>query len=286
MLEKKHEQFFRILFKIFTYFVLVISIAIVLSLLIGVIPFFRQYSPIAFFTGTDWSPNSGVFGVIPLFLGTLQIVFYSSLVCIPIGLLTAIFLSQYASPRLRSILKPILEILAGIPSIIYGFFAYNFINPLIGNQPYSVLGASIALGIMLVPLVASLSEDVLNSVPSSIGEASYGLGSTKFETITKILIPASLSGIMASFIIAISRAFGETMVVSLAAGQVASMSLNPLNPALTMTGAIIQTTGTDASLSSPEYTVLYAIGLTLFVFTLLMNLLSKWIVSKYKIDYD
>ncbi len=285
MKETKSEIFFRNLFKICTYTTILISFGIVLTLIIGAVPFFQEYSIGNFLFSTNWSPNSGDFGVIPLFIGTLQVVFYSSLIAIPMGLLIAIFLSQFASKRLRNILKPILEILAGIPSIVYGFFAYNYINPIVSDNTYSVLGASIAMGIMLIPMIASLSEDALNSVPTPIKEASFGLGTTKFETIVRILIPAALSGIVASFILAISRALGETMIVSLAAGSVASSSLNPLEPAMTMTGAIVQSSGTDASLASPEYTVLYAIGILLFLFTLSLNMISKFIVNKYKIKY-
>ncbi len=286
MIETASERLYKNLFKLSAYITIIISIGIVLTLILGAVPFFTQYSFVDFITGTTWSPNSGQFGVVPLFLGTIQVVVYSSLLALPLGLLIAIFLSQYSSHKTKNFLKPVLEILAGIPSIVYGFFAYNFINPLVTDEPYSVLGASIALGIMLIPMVASLSEDALSAVPSSIREASYGLGATKFETISKILIPSALSGVMASFILAMSRALGETMIVALAAGSVASMKLNPLEPAMTMTGAIVQTTGTDASLASPEYTVLYAIGLVLFVFTLILNLISKWIVQKYKVEYN
>lgn len=286
MKEKFNEKIFRIIIKIATYITVLISLSIVITLLLGAIPFFEKYSIFSFLIGKVWTPNSGVFGVIPLLLGTIQVVFYSSLVAIPLGLLIAVYLSQYASKKIRNILKPILEILAGIPSIVYGFFAYNFINPIITDEPYSILGASIALGVMLIPMIASLSEDSLRAVPISLKEASLGLGATEFETIVQVLIPAGLSGIMASFILAMSRALGETMIVFLAAGGVASMSLNPLSPAMTMTGALVQSTGTDATLTSPEYTVLYAIGLVLFIFTLILNMVSKKITAKYQVKYN
>ncbi|MFV0289027.1 MAG: phosphate ABC transporter permease subunit PstC [Mycoplasmatales bacterium] len=284
----KQEKFLELVLKLTAYLSLIISIAIVLNLILGAIPFFASYSMIDFLTGNTWSPNSNIFGVLPLLLGTLKVVILSAGIAIPLGLMSAIYLSQYANTKIKNILKPILELLAGIPTIIYGFFAYNFINPLIlqGNGSYSTLGAAIALGIMLTPIIASLSEDTLSAIPKNLTEASIGLGATKFETITKILIPAGLSGIIASFVLAISRAFGETMIVSLAAGQVANLSLNPLHQSMTITGAIIQSSTTDASLASPEYTVLYALGILLFIITLTLNIISKWIIKKYKVTYN
>lgn len=286
LVEKRYEKIIRNILFIFAISSILISIGIIYSLVSGVAPFVKDYNFFDFLTGTTWNPQAYIFGVVPLMLGTLQIIFYSSLIAIPVGLASAIYLSEYASDRARAFIKPILEILAGIPSIVYGFFAYNFINPLIATGPYSVLGAGITVGIMITPMVASLSEDSMRSVPSKIREAAYGVGSTKFETVTKILIPSALSGIMASFILAVSRALGETMIVALAAGKTPSMSLDPFDAALTMTGAIVTSIGTDGSRFSLEFTSLYAIGITLFAMTLILNLVSKKISEKFRIKYD
>ncbi len=285
MKEYKNEKIIRILLTCFGFFSLIISMSILLSLILGALPFFNGYSIIEFITGKKWNPDGGIFGLLPLLVGTLKVVFYSMIIAIPLGLFSAIYLSEYANTKVRKILKPVLEILAGIPSIVYGFFAYNFINPIVSSEPYSTLGASIALGVMIVPMIASLSEDTLSSIPRNLREASLGVGATKSETIFKILLPAGLSGIISSIVLAISRAFGETMIVALAAGSVASMSLSPFTQSMTMTGAIVQTSGTDASVSSQEYTVLYAIGLSLFLITLILNITSKWLVKKYKVTY-
>lgn len=285
--EKKSEKILKNIFKVISFVSIVISIGIIISLIIGVVPFLSEYSIIDFFNPVvRWSPNSGEFGIFPLIIGTLKVVVIAVAIAIPLGLFSAIYLSEYASSRSRKILKPILEILAGIPSIIYGIFAYAVINPLVGHSSYSSLGAGIAMSFMLIPMIASLSEDVLRSIPTSIREASIGMGSTKQEMITQILIPAGLSGIMASFILAISRALGETMIVALAAGTSPNASLNPFEGGLTMTGAIMLSTGTDASLASPEYTSLYAIAITLFILTFGLNLVSRKVINKYKIDYN
>lgn len=283
--EKKSERIIRQIFLTFSLVSVVVTFGIIGSLFFGVIPFFSQYSIVDFITGTEWN-GSTKFGVIPLLIGTMQIIVISGVISIPIGLLSALFMREYASHKMRNIIKPVLEILAGIPSIVYGFFAYNFINPIVSDQPYSALGAGIAVGVMIIPLVASLSEDALSSVPKSIKEAAYGLGSTKFEVIYKVLVPSALSGIMSSFVLALSRALGETMIVALAAGGVASMSLDPTQPTFTMTGAIVRSSGTDAQLSSLDYSALYAVGLLLFLITLVLNFTSKKISEKYRIKYD
>lgn len=287
MIETKNEKIIRIIFKLISYITIIISGCIILSLIIGVIPFFKEYPITQFYNlSVPWNPGEEQFGIFPLVIGTLKVVLIAIIISVPLGLFTAIYLSEYASKRVKKYLKPILEILAGIPSIIYGIFAYQVINPLVSTNAYSSPGAAIAMSFMLVPMISSLSEDVLSSIPNNIREASLGIGSTKQEMITKILIPAGLSGIMASVILAFSRALGETMIVAIAAGSGANDSLNIFEGGLTMTGAMMQSVGTDASWASLEYTSLYAIGITLFLVVLVLNIFSRAIINKFKINYN
>lgn len=286
MLERGNEKYIRLGLQGFASISILVSLGITVSLIYGAFPFFKEYSIFSFLIGKDWNANAETFGVLPLFIGTMQIILFSAFIALPLGLASAIYISEYATSKARAFLKPILELLAGIPSIVYGFFAYNMINPLVADGPYSALGASIAVGIMITPLVASLSEDALRAVPRAMKEAAYGLGSTKFETITKILIPAALSGIMSSFVLAISRALGETMIVALAAGGVASMHFNPFEPTFTITGAIVASSGTDAAHNSLEYTSLYGLGMLLFIITLVFNIFAKYITNKFRIKYE
>jgi phosphate transport system permease protein len=214
------------------------------------------------------------------------------LVALPVGLSVAIFLSEYASHRFRSVLKPILEILAGIPTVVYGYFALTFMTPLLrsilGNdvvEIYNTASAGIVIGILIIPLVSSMSEDALSAVPNALREASYGLGATKLETALRVVVPAAISGIAAAFIVAISRAIGETMIVAVAAGAGPNFTFNPFKAAETMTGHIVRISGGDLSYDSLDYNSIFAIGLLLFFMTLTLNIISQWIVKKFRKVY-
>ncbi|MCU4974790.1 phosphate ABC transporter permease subunit PstC [Halobacteria archaeon AArc-m2/3/4] len=271
----------------------VTTAAIIVVLINGAIDFFAQVSLVEYLTGTDWSPlaSDPTFGVLPLVWGTLLITVGSAVVALPVGTLTAIYLSEYASPRVRRIVKPVLEILAGIPTIVYGFFALSFITPLIQvvfpqTGTFNAAAGAIVVGIMIIPMVSSLSEDAMSSVPDSLRNAGYGLGATKFEVSTQVVLPASLSGILAAYILAISRAIGETMAVTLAAGMLPQITGNPLEPIQTMTAYMVQVGTGDVAVGAVGYQSLFAVGLTLFVMTLSMNLFSMWIRSRYREEYQ
>ncbi|PKM68546.1 MAG: phosphate ABC transporter permease subunit PstC [Firmicutes bacterium HGW-Firmicutes-2] len=251
--------------------------------------FFKEVSIVEFFTSTKWSPTLRPqnFGVLPLLTGTLMIAIGASLIAIPFGLGSAIYLSEYAPKKVRKILKPILEILAGIPSIVYGFFALTVITPLIRvflpqTQIFNALSASIAVGIMIIPMVASLSEDAMMAVPDSLRKGAYALGSTQLDVVLKVVLPAAISGIGSAFILAISRAIGETMIVAIAAGQSPTFTLNPLNSIQTMTGFMVNISLGDIQHGTIEYQTLFAIGGLLFFMTLSLNILARWIVKKQK----
>ncbi|HKX76020.1 MAG TPA: phosphate ABC transporter permease subunit PstC [Acidimicrobiia bacterium] len=268
--------------------------------------FFRdpQVSPQEFFTSTIWQPTNGQFGILPLLLATLITSFIGMLVALPIGLATAIYLSEYASPRVRGFFKPVLEVLAGIPTVVYGYFALLFMTPLLRAvfgagtvEIFNDASAGIVIGILIIPLVSSLAEDALSAVPRSLREASTALGATKFETTVRVVVPAALSGISAAFMVAISRAIGETMVVAIAAGagpknftfgqdSLTGYILNPFKAGETMTGHIVRISGGDISYASLQYNSLFAIGLTLFVITLFLNLLSQRIVRRFREVYE
>ena len=254
--------------------------------------FFTNVSPVEFFTGKQWTPllKPQHFGILPLVSGTFLIVFFSSIISIPIGLLSAIYLSEYSNKKVRKIIKPILEILAGIPSIVYGFFALNIITPILKNlipqtNIYNALSAAIAVGIMTIPMVLSLSEDSMQAVPKSLREAAYALGLTKLEVVFGVVIPASISGIISSFILAISRAVGETMIVALAAGSTPKFTLNPLESIQTMTGFIVQVSQGDIAKGTIESQTLYAVAMLLFIMTLVMNMLSRYVADKLREEY-
>jgi phosphate transport system permease protein len=257
--------------------------------------FFRdpQVDLVEFLTSTTWQPAIGNFGVLPLVTATLLTTFFAMVVALPLGLAAAIYLSEYASPRARNILKPILEILAGIPTVVYGYFALTFMTPLLRSifgsetvQIYNTLSAGLVMGIMILPMVSSMSEDALSAVPRSLREAAYGLGATRLETAVKIILPAALSGIIAAFIIAISRAVGETMIVAIAAGAGPNFTFNPFKAAETMTGYIARISGGDLAYDTPDYNSIFAIGLLLFVITLGLNILSRWLVARYREVYE
>ncbi|WP_311172409.1 phosphate ABC transporter permease subunit PstC [Halobellus ordinarius] len=252
-------------------------------------------SLVDFLTGTTWEITSGEFGVLALVSATVMVTIGSAVIAIPLGVATAIYLSEYATPRARSVLKPALEILAGVPTVVYGFFALIYITPALSVVfpsigTFNMLSASIVVGIMIVPMVASISEDAMSAVPDDLRQAGYGMGATKFDVATGIVVPAALSGIFSSFILALSRAIGETMAVTIAAGSRAQF-LNPVNPAsfldgsLPMTAAMVQLLLGDITGGGLAYRSLFAIGLVLFVITLIMNAISDLVAQRYREEY-
>ncbi|MEP3297293.1 MAG: phosphate ABC transporter permease subunit PstC [Pseudoruegeria sp.] len=282
------------------------TVGIVFSLFFNTVEFFRIYPFTDFFFGTNWSPSfsgrggSSELGVLPLLWGTLFISIVALAVAVPIGLYAAIYLSEYASTRIRGIAKPMLEVLAGIPTIVYGLFALLTVGPLLisvfgeggvlgvswqgGGR--AVLTAGIVMGIMLIPFVSSLSDDIINAVPQSMRDGSYGLGATKSETIRQVIIPAALPGIVGAILLAASRAIGETMIVVLGAGAAARLSLNPFEAMTTVTAKIVSQLTGDSDFASPEALVAFALGMTLFVITLGLNVFALYIVRKYQEQYD
>jgi phosphate transport system permease protein len=252
----------------------------------------KQVSLVEFFTSTQWQPQVGNFGIWPLLLSTLKTSFIAMLVAVPLGLGAAVYLSEYASARVRATLKPILEILAGVPTVVYGYFALTFMTPLLrlilGQntvQIFNVASAGIVMGIMIVPTISSMSEDALSAVPRSLREASYGLGATRFETVVRVLLPAALSGIAAAFILGVSRAVGETMIVAIAAGNGPNFTFNPFEQAETITGHIARISSGDLSFGSIDYNSLFALGLSLFIMTLVLNLISGVVTRRFREVY-
>ena len=246
-----------------------------------------------FFTTTQWQPAIGRFGIWPLVTATFTTSVIAVGLALPVGLAVAIYLSEYASARARGILKPVMEVLAGVPTVVYGYFALTFMTPLLRAifgettvEIYNTGSAGLVIGILILPLVTSMSEDALSAAPRSLREAAYGLGATKLETALKVIVPAALSGIMAAFIVAVSRAFGETMVVAIAAGAGPNFTLNPFRAAETMTGHIVRISGGDLSYDSLDYDSLFAVGLLLFLITLALNLFSQWMVRRFREVYE
>ena len=275
------------------YITVLTTILIVYILLTESFEFFKIVSIPEFLFGTRWEPllEPKSFGVLPLLFGTLMIVIGAAIVCIPIGLTTAIYLNQYASKKMRRIIKPVLEVLAGIPTVVYGYFALTFITPILrifipDTEIFNALSGAIVVGIMILPMVASLCDDALQSVPKSLKQGGYALGTTSYEVTSGIMIPAAFSGIMASVVLAISRAFGETMAVTLAAGATPRFTLNPLESIQTMTAYIVQVSLGDTPAGGIEYQTIFAVAGLLFLVTLLMNLLSNFIMNKYRELYD
>ncbi|HFB2048461.1 MAG TPA: hypothetical protein TECP_00815 [Hyphomicrobiaceae bacterium MAG_BT-2024] len=280
------------------------TFGIVASVVFETVEFFNHVSLDNFFLGTTWDPRftsadlnrgEGQFGFLPLLWGTLYITFVSLLFAVPIGLHTAVYLSEYASTRFRNVVKPLLEILAGIPTIVYGFFALITFGPFLRDTgailgfditSTSVLSAGMVMGIMIIPFVSSLSDDIISAVPQSLREGSYGLGATKSETIRRIILPAALPGIVGAVLLAASRAIGETMIVVLAAGIAANLTINPLEPVTTITVKIVSQLTGDLEFNSPQTLVAFALGLTLFMMTLILNIYALYIVRKYKEQYD
>ena len=245
-----------------------------------------------FFGTTRWQPGVGLFGIWPLVTSTLITSIIAMFVSLPLGLAAALFLSEYASLRARSTLKPILEILAGIPTVVYGYFALLFMTPLLqkifgdGVEVYNMASAGIVMGIMILPLISSMSEDALSAVPRALREGAYAMGATKFETSLQVVLPAALSGIGAALIIGISRAVGETMIVAIAAGSGPNFTFDPFKAAETMTGNIARISGGDLSYNSLDYNSLFAIALMLFLVTLVLNLVSQWVVNRFRERYE
>ena len=252
-----------------------------------------EVSIVEFFSSTTWQPAIGHFGIWPLVTATLVTSTIAMVVALPLGLATAIYLSEYASDRVRDTLKPILEVLAGIPTVVYGYFALTFMTPLLRSifgadvvQIYNTASAGIVVGILIIPLVSSMSEDALRAVPDALREAAYALGATRFETSLKVVLPAAFSGVAAAFVVAISRAIGETMVVAIAAGAGPKFTLNPFESAETMTGHIVRISGGDLSYDSIDYNSIFAIGLLLFFMTLSLNILSRRVVLRFREVYE
>jgi len=246
-----------------------------------------------FLTKTTWQPMLGEFGIWPLLNSTLIISLIAMLFGVPIGLFTAIYLSEYASPRLRSIMKPILEILAGIPTVVLGYFALTFVTPFLRTvfgdeivKIYNMASAGLVVGILTVPLIASLSEDALHAVPDSLRQAAYGLGATRMETSLRVVAPAALSGISAAVVVAASRAVGETMIVALAAGAGPNYTFNPFESAESMTGYMVRISGGDLSYGSIDYQSIFAVGLVVFLLTLLLNIISRRVVRRFREVYE
>ncbi|MDQ7261965.1 phosphate ABC transporter permease subunit PstC [Paracoccus sp. PS-1] len=272
---------------------------IVFSMLFETGHFFRQYPWQEFFFGATWSPRFGggsQLGILPLLWGTLYISLIALVVSVPIGLFAAIYMSEYASPRLRSLAKPMIEVLAGIPTIVYGLFALITVGPMLrdwfaqplglGNSGSSVMTAGLVMGIMLIPFVSSLSDDIINAVPQSLRDGALGLGSTQSETVRKVVLPAALPGIVGAVLLAASRAIGETMIVVLGAGAAARMDLNPFEAMTTITVKIVSQLTGDNDFAAPETLVAFALGLTLFVITLGLNIVALYVVRKYREQYE
>ncbi|HVQ86670.1 MAG TPA: phosphate ABC transporter permease subunit PstC [Actinomycetes bacterium] len=273
------------------------TIGIVFSLFVPAAEFFNVVPIGEFLTGTDWSPTfaNPSFGVIPLVVGTLLTTLIASIVALPLGLGSAIYLSEYASDRLRRMLKPALEVLAGIPTVIYGFFALTLVTPFLrwvipggGDVPsiFNTLSAGLVMGVMIIPTVASLSEDAMSAVPNGLRQGAFALGSNQRQVSTRVVVPAALSGISAAFILGISRAIGETMIVTIAGGGIPNTSWNPLDPHQTMTAFIAATAGGDIATGTTIYKTIFAVGALLFLFTFVMNMLSIRLVRKYREVYE
>jgi phosphate transport system permease protein len=268
------------------------TIGIIVVLSAETFAFLREVPITEFLFGTEWTPLFAVprFGVLPLVAGTVLVTVIAMCVALPMGLLSAIYLSEYADEHVRRVVKPVLEILAGIPTVVYGYFALLFVTPLLqqfipGLAAVNALGPGIVMGIMILPLVSSLSEDAMRGVPRGLREGSYALGATKMETSLKVVVPAAFSGITAAFILAVSRAIGETMIVAIAAGQQPRLTMDPTDPVATMTAFIVQVSLGDTPTGTLEYRTIFAVGMLLFVGTFSLNLVSAWLRARYREEY-
>jgi phosphate transport system permease protein len=276
-------------------FSIFITIAIIFELTKEALLFFQDPNITlwSFLTGLAWQPKINQFGVVPLLTATLVTSMIAMMVAIPLGLMVAIYISEYASQKVKGTIKPVMEVLAGIPTVVYGFFALTFITPLLRGafgsnvvQIYNMAAAGLAMGILILPLIASMSEDALSAVPRSLREAGFSLGSTKFEVAIKVVVPAAISGISAACLLGISRAIGETMIVAIAAGAGPNLTLNPFQSAETMTGYMVRISGGDLSYDSMDYNSIFAIGLLLFVVTFVLNIISQRIVRHFREVYE
>lgn len=306
--QKAWETLIRLSLLFCAAFSIFVTLGIIVALFAEAIPFFlrEEVTLLKFLTGTRWAPIARPvapenFGVLPLLNGTLMITVISGAIAIPLGLGAAIFLSEYAATSVRRVLKPMLEILAGIPTVVYGYFAISLITPFLRSLAdninvrlgtdidvsfFNALSAAIVVGVMIIPMVASISEDALRAVPRSLREGSYGLGATKYETTTRVVVPAALSGIFAAFILALSRAIGETMAVTIAAGATPRITLDPLESVQTMTAYIVQVSFGDTPLASINGQSIFAVGGTLFLITLAMNIISNVVVNRFREEYE
>jgi phosphate transport system permease protein len=295
----RSENWIKLLLILASSIAILTTVGIVMSMIFEASNFFSQYAWTDFFFSSEWSPNfrgNSSLGILPLLWGTLYISFIALLFAVPIGLFAAIYLSEYASRRMRAWAKPVIEILAGIPTIVYGLFALITVGPLLrdyfaepmglGQSASSVMTAGLVMGVMLIPFVSSLSDDIINAVPQAMRDGSYGLGATKSETIRQVVVPAALPGIVGAILLAASRAIGETMIVVLGAGAAARLSLNPFEAMTTVTVKIVSQLTGDTDFASPETLVAFALGLTLFVITLGLNVFALYIVRKYREQYE
>lgn len=294
LLKKSHfqEKLVKQTFFIFSLVSIFTTLGIIFILFFQSVGFFHKVSIVEFLTSTQWTPlfYEKHFGILPLLSGTVLITIIAILVAAPLGIFTALFLSEYASPQMRRLVKPILEILAGIPTVVYGYFALLFVTPFLRRfipsiSGFNALSPGIVMGIMILPLVASLSEDAMQAVPRNLREGGYALGATKFEVAIQIVLPAAFSGITASLVLAISRAVGETMLVTIAAGQIPQFTFNPLVPIETMTAFIAQISMGDTPTGSLEYQTIFAVGLVLFIFTFLLNVIARKLKEKFQERY-
>lgn len=287
------ERFIKYLFGTFAFISIATTLGIVLTLIFETIEFFKEVPFWRFLTDTQWTPlfTNSQFGIFVLISATVMTSAIALVVAVPVGLLAAICLSEYASPKLRRWLKPALEILAGVPTVVYGYFALLFVTPILqtfvpGLQTFNALSAGLVMGIAILPTVTSLSEDAIYAVPNSLRQGCYALGTTKRETVTGVVLPAALSGIVASVILAIARAVGETMIVTIAAGQNPTLTLDPRVPVATMTAFIVQVSLGDTPTTSLAFKTIFAVGMTLFVMTLTLNVISFWFVRRFQEKYE
>ncbi len=272
---------------------IITTVGILWVLLTQSLVFFRDVSILEFLTDPEWTPlfADKHFGILPLLSGTILTTFVAIAVALPLGIMIAIYLSEYAGSRTRNIFKPMLEVLAAVPTVVYGFFALTVVTPFLKTifptiSTFNALSAGIVMGVMIIPMVSSLSEDALHAVPKSLREASYGMGATRYQTAFKVLVPAASSGIIVSVILALSRAIGETMIVAIAAGQQPNLTFNPLETVETITAYIVQVSLGDVPYGSIEYRTIFAAGLTLFVFTFILNNISFFIRKRYQEKYE
>jgi phosphate transport system permease protein len=268
------------------------TVAIIAVLAVETFAFLREVPILEFLTGTEWTPlfSAPRFGILPLVSGTVLVSLIAMTVALPVGLMSAIYLSEYADLRVRRVVKPVLEILAGVPTVVYGYFALLFVTPILqrfipGLAGFNALGPGIVMGIMILPLVSSLSEDAMRGVPRGLREGSYALGATRMQTSLRVVVPAAFSGITAAFILAMSRAIGETMIVAIAAGQQPRLTWDPTVPVETMTAYIVQVSMGDTPQGTLEYRTIFAVGMLLFIGTFVLNLVSAWLRERYREEY-